>query len=70
MRVLFGIILGAVLTVAVAYISDSVAAGPAATTGSRSDVVEHRNMVNWDVVDDNVRIARERLHATWNRIAH
>ena len=60
MRVLFGIILGVALTVGVAFISDTWATGPATTTGSGSATVEHRKMVNWDVVGDNMRIARER----------
>jgi hypothetical protein len=68
MRVLFGIILGVALTVSVAFISDTWSTGPSATTGSGAAVVEHRNMVNWDVVGDNTRIARERLHAAWERL--
>ena len=58
MRVLFGIILGVALTVGVAFISDTWTTGPATTTGSGSAVVEHRQMVNWDVVGDNMRIAQ------------
>jgi hypothetical protein len=68
MRVLFGIILGVALTVSAAFISDTWSTGPSGTTGSGSTVVEHRNMVNWDVVGENTRIARERLHAAWNRM--
>jgi hypothetical protein len=68
MRVLFGIILGVALTVSVAFISDSWSAGPT-TTGSSSATIEHRQMVNWDVVSENVRIARERLHSAWNRLS-
>ncbi len=70
MRVLFGIILGVALTVSVAFISDTWSTGAAVTTGSGAAVVEHRNMVNWDVVSDNTRIARERLHAAWDRLVH
>jgi hypothetical protein len=70
MRVLFGIILGVALTVSVAFISDTWLTGAAVTTGSGAAVVEHRNMVNWDVVSDNTRIARERLHAAWDRLVH
>ena len=68
MRVLFGIILGVALTVGVAFISDSWTTGPS-TTGSGSTVAEHRQMVNWDVVGDNTRIARERIRATWARLS-
>ena len=70
MRVLFGIILGVALTIGFAFISDTWQTDAATTTGSGSAVVEHRNMVNWDVVSDNTRIARERLHSAWDRISH
>ena len=66
MRVLFGIILGVALTVSVALISDTWTTGPSATSGSS----EHRAMVNWDVVGDNMRIARERVREAWTKIAH
>ena len=64
MRVLFGIILGAALTVSIAFIADTRSAGPATTTGSGS-VVEHRQMVNWDVVGEKMRIVRERAKEAW-----
>ena len=70
MRVLFGIILGVALTVSVAFISDAWTTGPSATSGSGSAVTEHRAMVNWDVVGDNMRIARERVREAWTKIAH
>jgi hypothetical protein len=70
MRVLFGILLGVALTVSVAFISDTWATGPATTTGSNSAVVEHRKMVNWDVVADNTRVARERMREAWTKISH
>jgi hypothetical protein len=69
MRVLFGIILGVALTVSVAFVSDTWATGPS-TDGSGSAVVEHRNMVNWDVVGENMRIARERARESWSKISH
>jgi hypothetical protein len=70
MRVLFGIILGVVLTVGVAFISDSLTTDPATTTGSNSATVAHRPMVNWDVVGDNMRIAQERVRAAWIKLSH
>jgi len=70
MRVLFGIILGVALTVSVAFISDTWTTGPATTTGSGSGSVAHRQMVNWDVVGDNMRIAQERAREAWTKIAH
>ena len=69
MRVLFGIILGVALTVGAAFIADSWGTD-GSTTGSSSTAVEHRKMVNWDVVGENMRIARERMQETWNKISH
>lgn len=70
MRLLFGIILGVALTVGAAFVSDTWATGPATTTGSDTTTTEHRKMVNWDVVGDNTRIARERLRDAWTKISH
>ena len=69
MRVLFGIILGVALTVGAAFIADSWGTD-GSTNGSSSTAVEHRKMVNWDVVGENMRIARERMQETWNKISH
>lgn len=68
MRVLFGIILGVVLTVGVAFLSDTWATGPTTTTGSGT-TLEHRHMVNWDVVSDNMRVVRERAHEAWTALS-
>lgn len=62
MRVLLGMILGAALTIGLAYYSDSmttssVASGPAAT--------ENRPMVNWDVVQSNWSRFKERAQQSW-----
>jgi hypothetical protein len=70
MRVLFGIILGVALTVSVAFISDTWTTGPATTTGSGSSVTEHRQMVNWDVVGANMRVAQERAREAWMKLSH
>jgi hypothetical protein len=64
MRVLIGIILGAILTVGGAYLSDSRTAS--ATTAS---VSAQRPMVNWDVVSTKWNHLTERARAEWNRIA-
>jgi hypothetical protein len=70
MRVLFGMVLGALLIVSVAFIADSWSAGPSATTtGSATGTVVHRPMVNWDVVGENLRIARERVQEGWDRLS-
>ena len=62
MRVLIGIILGAVLTVGGAYLYDShMAQGGSAGA--------QRPMVNWDVVNTKWNHLTERARAEWNRIA-
>jgi hypothetical protein len=67
MRVLFGIILGVALTVGAAFISDTWSTGAATTTGSGT-TLEHRTIVNWNVVGDNMRIVRRRAHETWTAL--
>ena len=69
MRVLFGIILGVALTVSVAFISDTWNTSPVTTTGSGTAVVEHRQMVNWDVVGENMRVAQERVREAWIKLS-
>ena len=66
MRLILGMVLGAVLLMAGAYYHDSmststIAAGPNAS--------EHRPMVNWDVVGEQMRVGRARLHEAWNTIS-
>ena len=65
MRVLLGIVLGACLTVGTAFISDNWA-----TSANERTATEHRSMVNWDVVGDNMRIMRQHAHSVWNRLSH
>jgi uncharacterized membrane protein len=69
MRVFFGILLGAALTVSVAFLADTWATGPATTNGSTSSVVEHRNMVNWEVVGERMRVVRERAREAWTMLS-
>ena len=62
MRVLLGIILGALLLVGVAYYVDSmntstVATGPGAAT--------NRTMVNWDVVEENWNTFKVKARQNW-----
>jgi hypothetical protein len=63
MRLLLGIIIGALLTVSVAFVADNWNA-PKTSDGG------HRTMVNWDVVDDNLRIVRHRAQEMWTRLSH
>jgi hypothetical protein len=69
MRVIFGVILGAILTVTIAFIHDNWATQPA-TTGAPPAVARPHNMVNWDVVSENWRTARRRAHEAWTTLSH
>jgi hypothetical protein len=60
MRVLFGMILGALLTVLAAYIYD---AGRADQAGIQ------RTMVNWDVVSENWQAAKTRMQREWTQLS-
>ena len=62
MRTLSGILLGILLTVAIAYASDSMYAGTDAAG------VVHRPMVNWDVVGQNVQSWTEQVRAAFDRL--
>ena len=65
MRVLIGIILGALLTVGGAYLYDSHNALSA--TGTSASV--QRPMVNWDVVGTKWNRLTERARVEWTRVA-
>ena len=71
MRVILGMILGAALTVGAVFLSDNFdwAVAPA-SSGSASTTVEHRKMVNWDVVGDNWRSVRQRAREAWTTLSH
>jgi len=62
-RFMFGIVVGAALTVGAAFIYDSVAAPADATVGT-----EARPMVNWDVVSKNARSLSLRVRQQWDRL--
>ena len=64
MRLLFGIILGALITVGAAYVYDSAHA-PATTTAAASA----RSLVNWDVVETKWNGLTDRARHEWTRIA-
>ena len=66
MRVFLGIVIGVFLTIATAYVIDSVSTGPA-TAGS-TVTVEQRPMVNWDVVDRNWHAFTNSVRIGWNRL--
>lgn len=60
MRVLFGMILGAVLTVTAAYIYDF---------GRADEAGLQRAMVNWDVVSENWQAAKARVQHEWTQLS-
>jgi hypothetical protein len=65
MRVLLGIILGAVLIVGGAYLYDSHHAAVAANTPASAQ----RPLVNWDIVAAKWGHLTTRARAEWHRIA-
>lgn len=60
MRVLFGLVLGVLVTIGGAWLHDT-----SATTGASAE----RPMVNWDVVGRNFDQLTARLRGEWRRIA-
>jgi hypothetical protein len=66
MRLLFGIILGALLTVGAAYLYDSHHAVAAASAPASAQ----RPLVNWDVVATKWGYVAARARAEWKRIAN
>jgi hypothetical protein len=74
MRVFLGMILGIVLTIACAYISDSLATGslitgPTTTGPTSASAEQHKPVVNWDVVADNWHALATRVHHAWTQLA-
>jgi hypothetical protein len=67
MRLLLGIILGVFLTVGFAYVYDMSTINSAEPTTRAG--VEHRPMVNWDVVSGNWHGWSSSVRDTWNRLA-
>lgn len=65
MRLLLGIVLGAALTIAGAYIYDSNHTGVA---GNDVTITTERPMVNWDVVSVKWRELREGARQQWDRV--
>jgi hypothetical protein len=64
MRLLFGIILGGILTVGGAYLYDS----RHAVAGNAPQTIAQRPMVNWDVVGVKWHRLTERARSQWDRL--
>jgi hypothetical protein len=62
MRMFFGIILGILLTVGVAYVSDSIRD----TSGAEGSF--DRPVVNWDVVNHGLKTLTSTLQGSWSRL--
>jgi hypothetical protein len=67
MRIFLGIIVGAILTIGVAYLSDASTSG--APTPAAQTSVEQRPMVNWDVVSRRWESLSLGVRNTWNKLA-
>jgi hypothetical protein len=65
MRVLIGIILGALLTIGGAYLYDS----HNGLSGTGTSASAQRPMVNWDVVSTKWNHLTDRARAEWTRLA-
>jgi hypothetical protein len=65
MRLLLGLILGAVLTVGAAYVYDSHNAAVA----ENDTATAQRPLVNWDVVSNKWQLLTEHARAEWSRHA-
>ncbi len=63
MRLFAGLILGALLTVAGAYVHDTTPERFGASPG----VYESRPIVNWDVLNNNLRSLQSWVGAEWRR---
>jgi hypothetical protein len=66
MQVLLGMILGAVLLVAGAYIFDSQATS---TVANGQNAAASRTLVNWDVVAADWHVLKTRAHEDWIRLS-
>ncbi len=62
MRFIFGVIIGIVLTIGGVYVIDMMHSAP----GPNQQVA--RRMVNWDVVNDDMRGFSTQIQNTWARL--
>jgi hypothetical protein len=68
MRVFLGVLLGIFITIAGAYIHDSMTVGTAVATAQAPAGDVTKPMVNWDVVDHNWHVFTDRVRHAWNRL--
>lgn len=67
MRLFFGMILGAFLTVFGAWLHDTTTVSP--SIGDNPPAISERAMVNWDVVGENWRKVRQHVHEAWTALS-
>jgi hypothetical protein len=67
MRFFLGLVVGILLTIAVAYLVD--ASSGVTTTGTETAQLEQKPLVNWDVVDRDWQSFTRGVRNTWNRLA-
>ncbi len=67
MRVIFGMILGALITVGAAYVHDNWTGS--ASADPRATVAGNHKMVNWEVVSSSMRGVRKRARDAWNSLS-
>lgn len=61
MRMFFGMILGAALTVALVYVYDS---------GNKASDANAKTIVNWDVAAADWQTLKSRTRQTWNKLTN
>ena len=62
MRMFFGIILGIILTIGAAYVSDTI------RNTSGAEGTAERPVVNWDVVNDGIKVLSSTVQGGWARL--
>ena len=66
MRVIFGMILGSALTIGAAYVHDAMFAPSQASPAPAQ--TSQRQVVNWDVLNANARIAKSVVREQWEKL--
>jgi hypothetical protein len=62
MRMFFGIILGIILTIGAAYVSDTI------RNTSGAEGTAERPVVNWDVVNHGIKALSSTVQSGWARL--
>ena len=65
MRFFLGMVVGVLMTIGVAYLIDA----SSSTSGESTAQVDHKPMVNWDVVHKHVSGVTARAREAWRKVA-